>query len=188
MNNIAVFASGYGSNFQAIIDSIKSNYLSASIKLLVSDKPNCLAIERAHFENIPVFSFKAKNYPSKELYEKKILKQLDKYNIELIVLAGYMRIIGETLLKGFKGKILNIHPSLLPNYKGKDAIGQAIIDKAKITGVTVHYVNEELDSGEIVEQVSLDITNLKTRNEIELEIHKIEHKLYPKVIKKVLEG
>lgn len=187
MNNIAVFASGFGTNFQAIIDAIKSNYLNANINLLVSDKPNCMAIERAHASNIDVFSFEAKDYPSKKSYELNILKKLKEHQTNLIVLAGYMRIIGDTLLKGFDGVILNIHPSLLPKYKGKDAIGQAISDQATVTGVTVHYVNEELDSGEIIEQVSLDISNLMSRNEIEMNIHRIEHDLYPRVIKKVLE-
>jgi phosphoribosylglycinamide formyltransferase-1 len=187
MNRLAVFASGFGSNFKAIQDAIKQNELNAKIELLVSDKPNCLAIERAINDNIPVFSFNAKDYQKKEDFENEILERLDEYKIDLIVLAGYMRIIGETLLKGFKGKILNIHPSLLPLYKGKDAIGQALKDNAIITGVTIHYVNEELDSGEIIVQEKIDISQMKTRDEVEYHIHKIEHELYPKTIKKVLE-
>ncbi len=188
MNNIAVFASGFGSNFQAIIDSIENKHLNANLKILISDKSNCLAIERAHNKKIEVLAIDTKAYDSKAHYEEIILSKLNELKIDLIVLAGYMRIIGPTLLKGFKGKILNIHPSLLPLYKGKDAIGQAINDNAKTTGVTVHYVNEELDSGEIIEQVSIDISHYHgDKNKIELDIHKIEHHIYPKVIKKVLE-
>lgn len=187
MRNIAVFASGFGSNFQAVYDAIERNEIQAKIKILISDKPNCKAVERAKMHNIKVFSFLAKKYLNKEEYEKEILEVLKAEEINLVVLAGYMRIIGNTLLKGFKGKIINIHPSLLPNFKGKDAIGQAIEARVKETGVTVHYVNEELDSGEIIEQVKLDISKLKSREEIETKIHEIEHMIYPRTIKKVLE-
>ncbi|XMB72980.1 phosphoribosylglycinamide formyltransferase [Mycoplasmatota bacterium WC30] len=187
MRRIAIFASGFGSNFQAIQAAIDNQILNAKIELLISDKPKCLAIERAKHLNINVFSFNAPQYSTKALYEKEILYKLVTNRIDLVVLAGYMRIIGDTLLKGFKGKIINIHPSLLPSFKGKDAIGQAINAKVKITGVTVHYVNEELDSGQIIAQEALDISKMSSREEIEMSIHNIEHRLYPKVIKNVLE-
>lgn len=187
MKKIAVFASGFGSNFNAIQQAILNKELNAEIKLLVSDKPECLAIERAKHYNIDIFAFSAKKYNSKIDYETKILNLLNNYEIDLVVLAGYMKIIGHTLLKGFSGRIINIHPSLLPRYKGKDAIGQAIESRARITGVTIHYVNEELDSGEIIAQEVLDISKMSSREEIEENIHKIEHVLYPETIKKILE-
>jgi len=187
MRKIAVFASGFGSNFTAIQEAIKNNTIKAKIQILISDQPLCLAIERAKHYNIDVFAFNTKLYSSKTAYEQEILDKLNDLEIDLIVLAGYMRIIGPTLLRGFKGKILNIHPSILPNFKGKDAIGQAIESKTKVTGVTVHYVNEELDSGEIIAQEELDISNMKSRAVIEENIHRIEHRLYPKIINQVLE-
>lgn len=187
MRRLAVFASGFGSNFKAIQEAIDKEILNATIELLVSDKPKCLAIERAKHLDIEVFSFSARNYKDKETYELEILKRLNDNDIDLVVLAGYMKIVGPTLLQGFKGKILNIHPSLLPSYKGKDAIGQAINAKASFTGVTVHYVNAELDSGKIIAQERIDISNMKSRLEVEVNIHEIEHRLYPETIKKVLE-
>lgn len=187
MWKLAVFASGFGSNFQAIQEAIINKHLKAEIKILISDQPKCLAIERAKHYNIEVFAFSAKEYSTKVDYEYAILKKLEEFNVDLVVLAGYMRIIGPTLLHGFKGKIINIHPSLLPDFKGKDAIGQAIIAKAKTTGVTVHYVNEELDSGQIIAQEKLDISDMNSKAEIEENIHRIEHSLYPIIINKVLE-
>lgn len=188
MKKLAIFASGFGSNFQAIQDAIDDRMLDAKIEILISDNPKCLAIERAGNLNINVFSFYANSYANKDSYEKKILNKLECLNIDLVVLAGYMKIIGPTLLHGFKGKFLNIHPSLLPAFKGKDAIGQAINAKVKKTGVTVHYVTDKLDSGKVIAQEELDISNMNSRAEIEENIHIIEHRLYPKIIKKVLEG
>ncbi|MDD3122350.1 MAG: phosphoribosylglycinamide formyltransferase [Candidatus Izemoplasmatales bacterium] len=188
MKKLAVFASGSGSNFQAIQEAIDNQMLDAKIEILISDKPKCFAIERARNLSINVFSFYANKYTDKDSYEEEILNLLETLNIDLIVLAGYMRILGPTLLKGFKGKILNIHPSLLPAFKGKDAIGQAIDAKQNIIGVTIHYVTEELDSGMIIAQEKLDISHMKSKTEIEENIHKIEHQLYPNIIMKVLEG
>lgn len=187
MRKLAVFASGLGSNFLAIQEAIDNHMLNAKIELLVSDNLKCLAIERAKHLNINVFSFEVNQYSNKASYEREILHKLNTNKIDLVVLAGYMRIIGDTLLKGFKGKIINIHPSLLPSFKGKDAIGQAINAKVKVTGVTVHYVNEELDSGKIIAQEELDISNMGSREEIEENIHNIEHRLYSNIIQKVLE-
>lgn len=187
MKKIAVFASGFGSNFQAIINSIKLKDLDANVEILVSDNPLSLAVERARSENIDVFTFNPKNYSSKKDYEIEILKTLEEKQVELLVLAGYMRIIGETLLKKYPNQIINIHPSLLPKFKGKNAIEKAIAASEKILGVTVHYVNQELDSGKIIMQESLDVTKLSSKEDIEAKIHEIEHRIYPKAIKKVLE-
>ncbi len=187
MKNIAIFASGNGSNFLAIYDAIQSKELHAEITLLVSDKSNSKSVENGVKLGLNVFSFNASDYDSKVDYEKKILDKLIEHNVDMIVLAGYMRLIGKTLLDAYEGKIINIHPSLLPEYKGKDAIGQAMNDNAEISGVTVHYVDEGMDTGKIIEQVEVDISNFSTRAEIEKEIHKIEHVLYKKVIKQLLE-
>lgn len=187
MKRIAVFASGFGSNFQSIIDNVKQNKLNATVELLVTDRPNCMAIARAKQEKIEVYSFDPKQYTNKKDYESIILSHLKKKSIDLIVLAGYMRLIGDTLLKQYPGRIINIHPSMLPKYKGMDAIGQALCANETVLGVTVHYVNKEVDSGRIIMQESLDITQMKSRDEIEEKIHQIEHMMYPKAIQKVLE-
>lgn len=187
MKRIAVFASGTGSNFLALNDALNIDGSVAEIILLVSDKPKSLAVKNAHKFNINVFSFNPKDYRKRVEYEKAILHKLIEYKIDFIVLAGYMRIIGKTLLSKFEKKIVNIHPSLLPSFKGIDAIGQAIDYKVKITGVTIHYIDKGVDTGEIIAQQAIDISALKTREEIEIEIHKIEHQLYPKVIISLLE-
>lgn len=185
MKNIAVFASGSGTNFQAIIDEVNKGSLHANIRLLVCDQPEAFAIERAKNERIPCFAFSAKNFAGKMEYEKEILKNLKENEVEFIVLAGYMRLIGPVLLKEFEGKIVNIHPSLLPAFPGKNAIGQAIDAKVKQSGVTVHFVDEGMDTGPIIEQQAVDISDGETEESLQAKIHAIEHRLYPTVLKKL---
>ena len=182
MKNIAVFASGSGTNFQAIIDAVQTGSLEAQINLFVSDKPNAYSIERAAHNKIPAFVFQAKNYESKEEYETEILHELKAKNIDLIVLAGYMRLIGNVLLREFEGKIINIHPSLLPAFPGKDAIGQALRAGAEFTGVTVHYVDEGMDTGPIIQQKKVPVDKTDTMETLQEKIHRVEHILYPEVL------
>ena len=186
MKKIAVFASGNGSNFQAIIDEIEHGSLEAEIAVLVSDKPECFALKRAQNHNIPVFSFEHKNYTSRAEYEQEIANILIEKEVSLIVLAGYMRLVGETLLTAFPNRIINIHPALLPAFPGKNGIEQAYNYGVKIFGVTVHYVDSGIDTGKIIAQESFQTTGTETLQEIEKKIHAIEHKLYPKVIAQLL--
>jgi phosphoribosylglycinamide formyltransferase-1 len=186
MKKIAVFASGNGSNFQAIIDEIAKGSLHAEIASLITDKPDCLAVKRAQNHNIPVFSFASKNYASKEEYEKEIAFSLIEKNVSLIVLAGYMRLIGEVLLKAFPNRIINIHPALLPAFSGKNGIQQAYNYGVKVYGVTVHYVDAGMDTGKIIAQESFKAEGTETLQEIEQKIHAIEHQLYSQIIRKIL--
>lgn len=184
---IAVFASGFGSNFQAIIDAIKNGVLMAEIVCLVTDKPESYSVQRAIKEGIDIIAFSAKNYASKADYEKMIAAQLIAKGVELIVLAGYMRIIGNTLLTMFPRKIINIHPALLPAFPGAHGIKDAFEYGVKVFGVTIHYVDSGIDTGEIIDQASFHINGTETIDEVETEIHAIEHKLYPATIQKLLE-
>ncbi|MEH7416114.1 phosphoribosylglycinamide formyltransferase [Neobacillus drentensis] len=186
MKKIAVFASGNGSNFQAIIDVVKSGELETEITLLVCDKPGAYAVDRANAAKIPCFVFQAKDYPSKEESEQAILAELKRYNVEFIVLAGYMRLIGTTLLSAYQGRIVNIHPSLLPAFPGKDAIGQALAAKAKWSGVTIHYVDEGMDTGPIIIQERVRLEENETRDSLQKKIQQIEHKLYPEILQMLL--
>ncbi|WP_019155519.1 phosphoribosylglycinamide formyltransferase [Robertmurraya massiliosenegalensis] len=188
MKKIAVFASGSGSNFQAIIEAVQKGELDADISLLVCDKSGAYAIERAKNEQIPYFVFNAKEYDNKEAYEKEILKNLQKHEVDFIVLAGYMRLIGTTLLNEFEGKIINIHPSLLPAFPGKDAIGQALHARVKVSGVTVHFVDVGMDTGPIIAQKAIEIGEQETKESLQTKIHQIEHQLYPKVIQTIIRG
>ena len=186
LTNIAIFASGYGSNFQAIIDAVKVKRIDACISLLVTDKPDCYAVKRAIDNNISVFSFNPKDYTCKEEYEREMATVLQRDNVQLIVLAGYMRIVGSVLLEAFPNKIINIHPALLPAFPGKNGITQAYNYGVKIYGVTVHYVDAGIDTGKIIDQMSFKATGNESLEEIEAQIHHLEHQLYPEVIQRVL--
>ena len=187
MKKIAVFASGTGTNFDAIQKAIEDHKLDASIECVVVDNKTAKVIAKAEKKNIEVFAFDPKGYSSKKDYEKEIVALLDKKQVELVVLAGYMRLCGEVLLNAYEGKIINIHPSLLPAFKGKDAIGQAIAYGVKVMGVSIHYVDSGMDSGKIIAQKSFEVQDGMSHDEIEASIHAIEHVLYPATIQKLLE-
>lgn len=182
MKKIAVFASGSGTNFQAIADSIKYGFLQAELVLLVCDKPGAKVIARAENAGVETFVFSPKEYPGKVFFEKDIVQILKEKDVDFIVLAGYMRLIGETLLSAYRHKIVNIHPSLLPNFPGKDAIGQAFQAGVKQTGVTIHYVDEGMDTGPIIAQKELVIEDNDTLESVEKKIHQIEHEFYPQIL------
>jgi phosphoribosylglycinamide formyltransferase 1 len=179
MRQIAIFASGSGSNFQALVDAVQGGTLKANIKLLVCDQPGAFVIQRAQSAGIPVFVFRAKDYENKQAFEQEILNELAHLGVDFIVLAGYMRLIGPTLLESFGGRIVNIHPSLLPSFPGKDAIGQAIDGGVKITGVTIHYVDAGMDTGEIIAQEIVRVTTGETKQSLQDKIQHVEHHLYP---------
>ncbi|MDQ0219840.1 phosphoribosylglycinamide formyltransferase [Peribacillus cavernae] len=187
MKKIAVFASGNGSNFQAIVDAKKESGLDAEICLVVSDKKDAFVLRRADSAGIETFCFTPKEYKSKEDFETVILTKLRDHEVEFIVLAGYMRLIGPTLLHEFPGRIINIHPSLLPAFPGRDAIGQAFAAKVKITGVTVHFVDEGMDTGPIIAQQSVPVLEGDTRQTLQQRIQGKEHELYPLVLKELLQ-
>lgn len=186
MKKIAVFASGSGTNFQEIIDAVHTGELKAEIALLVCDKANALAVERAKKNNIEVFQFIPKDYVNKQAFEKVILEKLTLLKVEWIALAGYMRLIGETLLRGYKGRIINIHPSLLPAFPGIKAIEQAFEAKVKVTGVTIHFVDEGMDTGPIIAQTPIFIEENDTIEAVRTKIQAVEHKLYPQVLENLV--
>lgn len=188
MINIAVFCSGNGSNFQAIADSLKNGTIRAKIALMVCDSPGAFALERAKKMSIKSVLIERKDFKSKNEFENEIIKNLEEENIELICLAGFMRIISPTLLEKYPDKIINIHPALLPAFKGTHAIRDALEAKAKTTGVTVHFVDQEMDHGPIILQESLEIKDGDTEDSLAERIHQIEHQLYPEAIKFFVEG
>lgn len=181
MLKLVIFASGNGSNFEAIQTAILNKELNAEILCLISDKKKAFAHERALNHKIDSFSFS----PKDPKYEENIVSTLKNYDFDYIVCAGYMRIMGPTLLNAYEGKILNIHPSALPKYKGLHALDQALDANEKSIGVSVHYIDETLDGGEIIEQVHFDINDSMTRDDIETILHQHEHKLYVSVLKQL---
>lgn len=182
--SIAVFASGSGSNFQAIAEAIEQGELQATIRLVVTDQPDAYVIERAKTKGISVLAIRPKDFSSKQAYEAAILGVLEEKEVEWLVLAGYMRLIGETLLDAYRSRIVNIHPSLLPSFPGKDAIGQALDHGVKVTGVTVHYVDEGMDTGTIIMQKAVDVID-GDRERTEAAIHAVEHDVYKAALQKL---
>ncbi|MGE6379475.1 phosphoribosylglycinamide formyltransferase [Peribacillus muralis] len=185
MKRLAVFASGNGSNFQSITNAIKSGKVKAEISLVVCDREDAYVLERARLENIQSFSFSAKNYSNKAEFETEIWKELRQRGVELIILAGYMRLIGPTLLQEYPQSIVNIHPSLLPAFPGKDAVGQAFAAGVKETGVTIHYVDEGMDTGPIIVQKTVPILEGDTIDILQKRIQETEHELYPSVLQQL---
>ncbi len=187
--NIAVFVSGNGSNLQALIEAQKRNDLAeGKIKLVVCDKSGAFALKRAEKAGIETFVLEAKGFSKKEEYDRKIAEVLDEKEIELVVLAGFMRILSDFFVDKYAGKILNVHPSLLPLFKGAHAIRDAYEAGVEKSGATVHFVTRELDSGPIILQKSVKIEQSDTMESLEEKIHKIEHKIYPEAVKLFVEG
>lgn len=180
----AVFASGTGSNFEAIMK--EKAHLGCDIVLLVCDKPGAAVLEKAEKFGVPTYVFDPKQYSSKEAYEAELVKELQKLDISWVFLAGYMRIIGPTLLTPFEGRIVNIHPSLLPAFPGKDAIGDAFRAGVKVTGVTIHFIDEGVDTGPIIAQESVPVLPEDTQETLRQRIQAVEHQLYPRVIKQLM--
>ena len=182
---IAIFASGYGSNFEAIADACNSGELNAEVVLLVSDKPEARVNDLADRMAIKRFSFSAKEYNSKHEYESQIVEQCQAAGVEFICLAGYMRIVGERLMQDYGGRMINIHPSLLPAFPGKNAVEQAMEYGVKVYGVTIHYVDHTLDGGRIISQQAIPYEG-NDKEELMAIIHSVEHRLYIDTIKKLL--
>ncbi len=177
--NIAVLASGEGTNFQVLIDLCKNKKLDIEIKLLISNKKNAGCIKRAIKSDIPYFLVMENYYENKEKFEAEIIKILKEHNVELIVMAGWMKIASENFVNTFKDRIINIHPSLLPSFKGKDPINDALKNKSLITGCSVHFVDKEVDNGKLIVQAALSIKTDENLSSLTNKIHNIEHKILP---------
>jgi len=181
-NIFAVFVSGIGSNLQAIIDAVENGIIKGKIGIVVSDKPNCKALECSRLANIKTFAFEPKKFSSRKEYEILIADECEKAGCEFIVLAGYMRLLSPWFVAQYKNRIINIHPSLLPNFPGTHAIQDAIEAGAKMTGCTVHFVDEGIDTGSIIAQREVVISNDDDLDSLTEKIHLAEHELYPKIV------
>lgn len=187
MVNIAVFASGSGTNFETILRHIEDGSLPVQCQCLIVDKEQAYARTRAQQHQIEDYYFNPKSYPNKEAYEKDILKVLNDKNVDLIVLSGYMRFIGKVLLEAYPKAIINLHPAYLPEFPGAHSIQDAFEAGVSQTGVTVHYVDEGVDTGPIIRQERVPIDpnwNLET---LEEHVHAMEYDLFWQVIKSVAE-
>ncbi|MGX8851286.1 phosphoribosylglycinamide formyltransferase [Amedibacillus sp. YH-ame10] len=188
MVSIAIFASGNGSNFENIVNQIQAKKVTSAVcKVLIVDKEKAYAIQRAKQLQIPCVYVNPKEYASKEDYETKILEILQSYGVQLIVLAGYMRFIGRVLLNNFDQRIINLHPAYLPAFPGAHSIQDAFEAKAEYTGVTVHYVDEGVDTGTIIHQEKIIMDPSWTLETLEEHVHAMEYKMFPEVVQSVCE-
>ena len=186
--NIAVLCSGSGTNLQAIIDSVKSGYLPVKIALVASDNKNAYALERAKSAQIETLALDPKLFKTREDFDREIVKNLKERKIGLAVLAGFMRIISPYFIREYKNKIMNIHPALLPSFKGAHGVKDALRYGVKVTGATVHFVGDKLDHGPIILQKALEVRDNDTEEILLERIHEEEHRIYPEAIKLFVEG
>ena len=182
---LGILASGDGSNFEYIIKSIQNKKLNAEISILIVNNPNCLAIKKAIKYKIPYVIINHRDCNSRLKHDMLVMKKLDELSVELVVMAGWMRIVGEEIINRFNNRLINIHPSLLPSFKGVDAIQQAIDKRVTITGCTVHYVQKEVDSGSIIIQAAVPIKEQDSKETLKKRIQTMEHKILPLAIAKV---
>lgn len=180
---IVVFASGFGSNLQALIDYSKRNDLNGDIALVFSNNKDACALKRARENKIKTVFMDPLRYKTREQYDKKIMELLKQEEIDLVVLAGYMFVLSSCFVRKYKNRILNIHPALLPSFKGAHGIKDAFEYGVKITGVTVHFVEEKLDSGPIILQEAVNVEQDDNLEKLEEKIHRVEHKIYPLAVK-----
>ncbi len=179
---LGILASGCGTNVQALIDAIEIGALSARIAVIVSNKENAPVLERAKKHGIPTFFYDPKAVDSREAYDGLLCETLQKHQVELLVLAGYMRLLTKVLVAPFRERIINIHPSLLPAFPGLHAHKQAIDYGVKMSGCTVHFVDEKMDHGPVIAQASVPVKEDDTASSLADRILQEEHRLFPKVI------
>lgn len=185
---LAVIASGRGSNFQSIIDSVESGYLDARILILITDNREAFALERARKHGIDSLVMAPGEFGSRDDYFRRLAEELRSRGVDLVVLAGFMRIVGKPLLDAFPDRVMNIHPALLPSFPGLHGQRQAIDYGVRISGCTVHFVDEGMDTGPIIIQAAVPVRYDDTEESLSDRILRLEHKIYPKAIKLFCDG
>jgi phosphoribosylglycinamide formyltransferase-1 len=183
--NLAVFVSGSGTNLQAILDAGIEN---VNVALVVSNNPRAYAIERARRRGVPVRVVEHKRYPSRESYDARLVELLEEFGIDLIALAGFMRILSPFMVNRYRNKIMNIHPALLPSFPGTNAVARALEYGVKWTGCTVHFLDEGVDTGPIIIQSAVPVYDGDTVESLAERIHQQEHRIYPEAIRLFAEG
>jgi len=184
----AVFVSGNGSNLQAIIDAVKSGVIKAELALVVSDRRKALALKRAADAGIKTLCLVRKDYATPQSYERDIVISLKKEEIDFVVLAGFMKVLSSFFIKTYPNKILNVHPSLLPAFKGARGIKDTYTYGTKVAGVTIHFVDDMMDHGPIILQQAFRVDKKETLKSLEARIHKVEYQIFPKAIALYVDG
>ncbi|CUH96320.1 hypothetical protein P22_2410 [Propionispora sp. 2/2-37] len=185
---LGVLASGRGSNMQAIVDAIDAGRLNAKIGVVISDNPNANVLKRLADSDVPVTCIERKNFAAKEEWEAAIAAELNAHQVELVILAGFMRILSPYFVNLLSGRVMNIHPSLLPAFPGKNAQEQAIRYGVRVSGCTVHFIDEGMDTGPIILQEAVPVESDDTAEILAERILHVEHVLYPRAIALYCEG
>lgn len=188
MLKIGVLASGRGSNFQSIIDSIEAGRINAKVGLLVVDKAGAYALERAKNHNIPHEFIDPKGFTDKDTFYVRIVDRMRSHGVGLVVLAGFMRIVRKPLLDAFPNRVMNIHPALLPAFPGLHGQGDAVDYGVKVSGCTVHFVDEGMDTGPVIIQAVVPVYDDDTEDSLSSRILKQEHRIYPEAISLFADG
>jgi phosphoribosylglycinamide formyltransferase-1 len=184
---IAVLASGTGTNLQAILDRLHGRD-GIEVRCVVSNKPEARALERARGAEVETAVFPSEDHPDRAARDAAIGDLLVEREIDLIVLAGYMELLSPEFVRRFRNRIVNVHPALLPAFPGLDAVGQALEHGVRVAGVTVHFVDEGVDSGPIILQQAIEVPYTRDRSQLEEEIHRVEHELLPRAIRLIAAG
>lgn len=185
---IGVLLSGSGTNLQAIIDAVANEGLPVDIVKVISSRPDAYGLERAAAAGIPAVALNRDVYADPEAADARIVDELAAAGAQYVVMAGYMRKVTPVMLQAFPDRVLNLHPALLPSFKGAHAIQDAFDAGVKVTGVTVHFANEDYDKGPIVAQCAVEVGEEDTLEDLEAHIHEVEHVLYPQVLRLIAEG
>ena len=185
---MAVLASGFGSNLQAIIDAFEKGDISGNLEIVVSDKKNAYALERARRHNIEAHYINPKEFSGRDEFDRAVIALLQERKIGLVILAGFMRLLSPVFVNQFMGKIMNIHPSLLPSFPGLNGVEQALDYGVKVTGCTVHFLDEGLDTGPVILQDTVPVFESDTTETLHERIHSVEHRLYTRAIQLFSQG
>lgn len=186
--NLAVLASGSGSNLQAIINAVEQGAIDGLVKTVISNRDDAFALQRAGNHNIEAIYINPKEFSRRELFDDAVCSMLEEREIGLVVLAGYMRLLSPLFVRRFQGRIMNIHPSLLPSFPGLEGVRQALDYGVKVSGCTVHFVDEGLDTGPIILQEAVPVLETDDEDALHQRIHEVEHRLYPRAIQLFIRG
>lgn len=185
---LGVLVSGSGSNLQAIIDKCAAGELPAKVAVVISDRADAFALERARRAGVPAVFVDRKGYDSASAYNSEIARLLKEHGVELVVMAGYMRLLGKEVLDAYPNRVFNLHPALLPSFPGAHGIADALAYGVKVTGVTVHFANEKFDDGPIILQEAVEVRDDDDEESLAARIHAVEHRILPEAIKLFAEG
>jgi phosphoribosylglycinamide formyltransferase-1 len=186
--NLGVLVSGNGTNLQAILDAVGRGALDARVRVVVSNKADAQALERARKSNVPAIAIPHNDFPSRESFDAAVLETLKKHGTEWLVLAGFMRVLTPEFIVAWSGRILNIHPALLPSFPGVNALRQALVHGVKVTGCTVHFVDEGVDTGSIIAQRAVPVLPGDDEKSLGARVHAAEHEVLVSVLADIAAG